>query len=187
MDLTPKTLKKYYDLFKQWSTGEQHKKEVTILDHKVTLLYTISIDNSLSFDCEINDIELDKTSKKFFDRCCDVFGCGLYDSSCVQDLCYTISNGLDKKLQPLRATLSAYGPRKKFYDIMFDRNGQLRSFDEVKLLYKNRDVVQPRVQVSISSNYTAVIEKGKNIQVGCQSIPIETVKKIVEEYEKINK
>lgn len=177
------TLKKIYTTLdkiiqNKWIVSET----VTILGHTVTINSEVSIDRDFDIELHYPSLDMDKDATKFFDELYRVFDMELCNTNYVSDLKYDQEDGISKSLTINKLILIE---RRFLFECFFTTENNLRPFDEVKELYKLKDVEKKVVTVPLSKQYEALIEKGKPVRVGCQNIPIDIVRQIITEYDKL--
>src|SRR6478735_7757283 len=181
-------LKQLYALYVKYEKMHWSiKRPYTLLGHNITLVYSIDeyITAYSSPDIVWEDIIIPKASKKFFNEIERAFGIELNDAEFVSDEAYEIEQELNKELEPIRALRLTSAERQTIHNFLYDHNGKLKTWKVIESTYKEDSPLDKVISIRLSSDYNAVVKKNKPVEVGCQRIPIETIRKIVEEYDKL--
>jgi hypothetical protein len=163
--------------------------EEEILGKKITLIYNLR--NFLTnydpqYNCyglELQEIKMDKVITKFFDDIEEYSGTSIEDSSFVCDHAYDAEQDIIAESEffyNLRLGKDIFAHLHKIFYV----NGKLQSWKNVAKNY-DPDIKTKTTSIRVSQDYNAILTKGQPVAVGCQRIPIDTIRQIVEAYDKL--
>lgn len=165
------------------------KQSCPILGHTVEVEYSIDM-NICSYafmEVTVETVEIPKESKKFFNELENVTGRDVIELDYLRETEYDVSKKIAKPFKWF-FDLKPTNHVKNYLRMLFYAAGELRTWNEIEKIY-DQDQMDNKVVTSrfkINSEYTAILTKGQpNIQVGCQSIPIETVRNLIAAYDKL--
>jgi len=179
------TLKLLHDIYAKYSrTKWLIKESATLLGHTVTIEYMLHhpLDETYAH-LDINDIIIPKASRKFFDQLESVYGTSLEESEWAGDVQYDRNDLYEAELKFFH-DLRLPKETRDYIKSIFFKNDKLQSWKNVEKEYDPTGTSSV-VTIRISSDYSAVLRKGQSIEVGCQRIPIDTIRKIVETYDNL--
>lgn len=186
------TLEQIYNLISKYhSLKWLVKYEVETLGKKITLIYNLR--NFLtnydpqynSYGLDLYKIKMDKATTKFFD---DV---EKYSGIRVEDSDFVCEHGYDAELDIIDDCVFFYNLRLSddifiYLHKIFYVNNKLQSWKNVAKNYDPDIKTKTKTtSIRVSRDYNAILTKGQPVVVGCQCIPIETIRQIVEAYDKL--
>lgn len=181
--MNPELLKQVYDVFAKFEKVKwKITRKTTLLGKDINIIIDIQNfihENHVSIN--IDDIKMDKATEKFFDEVERSIGICMGDFDFMSDFIFELEKELVNE-----------------YSFIFDIKRDIRSY--MSDVFYSRQTLNPWKVVSkeydynnkpawetikISSDYSATIIKGKPVEVGCQRIPIDIIRRIVEIYDNL--
>ncbi len=186
--MKPETLQQIYNLISKYHKLKWLVKfDEVVMGKNITVIY--NLENFLqNFEHEWNsngldydEVKVDKSTMKFLLEVEKFTGVDFYESNFLSEHLYDAHNFIAEEA-------------KFFYDLKLSRemmtyiysifyaNGKFQSWKSVLKNY-DPDIEIKTTTIKLSNDYSAVLAKGKPVQVGCQRIPIDTIREIVKAYD----
>lgn len=163
------------------------KFDKVLLGKNITIVYNLC--NFLKnyepkFNCyglEFEKVTMDKANSKFFREIEEISGVDINDFRDVVDHMYDAEE-IIRNEAAFFYDLHLKNENLNYIHSLFYTDGKLNTWKVVAKNY-DPDVKLKTTSIKLTNSYTAIVAKGKPVEVGCQRIPIETIREIIKAYE----